>query len=110
TLPQIGHCWETPLSCVVKSLEGRDACGSQLIPIKPCHRAHQITRRGNAKMLQMRFGKADIAGAAHAKGTHSLPKSSLRSLLAARTAWQRLASFADDGRLGALHVGLAVGW
>jgi hypothetical protein len=101
----MNYCWETPLSCQGKPLESRDACGSQFIPIKPGHRTHQIHRSGNPKMLQVRFGKADRAGAAHAKGAHSLPKSSLRSPLAAHTAWQRLASKASDELLGALHVG-----
>ncbi len=55
------------------------------------------------------FGKADITGAAHTKGTHPPPKSSLRSPLAEHTGWQMRASAADDGRLGALHVGPAVG-
>src|SRR5437764_12286809 len=68
----MNYCWETPLSCQIKPLESRDACGGEFIPIKPCHRTHQINRRGNPKMVQVRFGKADIAGAAHAKGTHSL--------------------------------------
>ena len=95
---------------MVQPLESGDACGSAFISIEPSHRTHDIDRGGNTKMLQMRFSKTDITGAAHAKGTHSPPKSSLRSPLAAHTAWQRLASFADDGLLGALHVGLAVGW
>src|SRR5438270_6957196 len=68
----MNYCWETPLSCQVKPLVSRDACGSQFIPIKPCYCTHQINRSGNPKMLQVRFGKADIAGAAQAKGAHSL--------------------------------------
>ena len=104
-----GHCWETLLSCSVEPLESRDACGSELIPIEPGHHTYHINRSGNPKMLQVRFGKADITGAAHAKGTHPPPKSSLRSPLAEHTGWQMRASAADDGRLGALHVGPAVG-
>src|SRR6266487_1565564 len=69
---QTGHCWETPLSCKVKPLESSEACGSQFIPIEPCHRTNHINRGGNPKMLQMRFREANIARAAHAKGTHSL--------------------------------------
>jgi hypothetical protein len=57
-------------------------------------------------MLQVRFGQADIAGAAHAKGTHSPPKSSLRSPLAARTAWQRPASLPTPGGLERFMLGL----
>lgn len=38
-----------------------------------------------------------------------LGKSSLRCPLAAHTLWQRLVSVVDDGRLGGLHVGPAVG-
>src|SRR5260370_10246071 len=66
------HCWETLLSCSVEPLESRDACGSEFIPIEPGHHTHHINRSGNPKMLQVRFGKADITGAAHAKGTHPL--------------------------------------
>jgi hypothetical protein len=49
------YCWETPLSCQVKPLESRDACGGEFIPIKPCHRTHQIHRRSNPKMVHVRF-------------------------------------------------------
>jgi hypothetical protein len=62
------------LSSVVKSLESRDACGSWFIPIEPSHRTHHINPSGNPKVLQVRFGQANIPGAAHAKGTHSLGK------------------------------------
>src|SRR6266516_2892564 len=71
-LHQRRHCWETPLSGMVKPLESRDACGSEFIPIEPCHHTHHINRSGNTKVLQMRFGKTDITGAAHTKGTNSL--------------------------------------
>src|SRR6266487_4919878 len=108
-LHQRRHCWETPLSGMVKPLESRDACGSEFIPIEPCHHTHHINRSGNTKVLQMRFGKTDITGAAHTKGTNSPPKSSLRCLLAGHTGWQRLASAAGDELLGALHVGPGVG-
>src|SRR6266567_8202914 len=57
---------------MVKPLESRDACGSEFIPIEPCHHTHHINRSGNTKVLQMRFGKTDITGAAHTKGTNSL--------------------------------------
>jgi hypothetical protein len=100
-----GHCWETSLGCKVKLLESRDAGGSQFISIEPCYGTHHIDRSGNTKMLQMRFGKANITGAAHAKGTHTLPRSWLRCPPAGHTLWQRLVSEASDGRLEALHVG-----
>jgi hypothetical protein len=57
---------------MVQPLESGDACGSAFISIEPSHRTHYIDRGGNAKMLQMRFSKTDITGAAHTKGTHSL--------------------------------------
>src|SRR6266702_1030361 len=104
------HCWETPLSCMTQPLESRNVCRSEFVPIEPCYYAYHIDRRGNAEMLQVRFGKADITGAAPAKGPHALPKSSLRYLLAGHTLWHRRASFGDDGQLAALHVGPAVGW
>src|SRR5260370_29101309 len=69
---QSGHCWETLLSCSVEPLESRDACGSEFIPIEPGHHTHHINRSGNPKMLQVRFGKAAITGAAHAKGRRRL--------------------------------------
>src|SRR5437660_1738088 len=107
---RMNYCWETFLSCMVQPLESGDACGSAFISIEPSHRTHDIDRGGNTKMLQMRFSKTDITGAAHPKGTHSPSKSSLRSPLAAHTDWQMLASEASGGRLAALHVGPAVGW
>jgi hypothetical protein len=95
----MNYCWETSLSCIGKSLESRDACGSQFIPIQPCYRTHHIDRRGNAKMLQMRFGKANITGAAHAKGTHplseivaSMPSRSAYSLAKAGVCCRRRAA------------------
>src|SRR2546423_15434702 len=47
----IGNRWETPLRGEAKPLESRDACGSKIISIEPCHHARQMKRRGNPKML-----------------------------------------------------------
>ena len=55
-----------------ESLKSREACRSQFIPIKPCDHTNQMNGSSNPKMLQMRFCKAKISGAAHAKGTDPL--------------------------------------
>src|SRR3989442_12753981 len=69
---RMNYCWETPLSCEVKPLESRDACGREIMPIGTGHRPHQINRSGNPKMLHMRFGQANITRATHTEGTYSL--------------------------------------
>ena len=71
-LHQTGHCWETPLSSITEPLESRDICWSEFISIEPCHHPDYIDRRSNAKMVQVGFGKTNIAGATHAKGPHAL--------------------------------------
>lgn len=50
-----------PLSRMVQPLEGRNACGCKLIPIKPGDNANEIDSRSNAEMMQMGFGQADVA-------------------------------------------------
>src|SRR3989442_14132708 len=59
--PHLGHCWETFLSCITKSLEGRNPCRSQFIAIKPCHHTDHIEGSSRAKVLEARFGQTNIA-------------------------------------------------